>query len=86
MEKFDSFNHANNTFSPEENSAHFEQNNNSPQQLRHKGFISWQTLIIIMLLIMQLMNVAQTRQYKQYSEVVTQEAYVLSVSINLLED
>ena len=43
-------------------------------------------LIIAMLLIMLAMNAIEMHQYKQYSEVVEHEAYVLSVSINLLED
>jgi len=35
---------------------------------------------------MQIMSGIQMHQYKQYTEVVEQEAYVLSVSISLLED
>lgn len=91
MEKFDSLtlvitSENDNTFSPEKDSAHFDQSTVPQSEPRLKGTISWQTFIIIILLIMHLMNVVQTYQYKQYSKVVTQEAYVLSVSINLLED
>ena len=43
-------------------------------------------LIIAMMAIMLIMNAIEIRQYKQYSEAVEQQAYVLSVSINLLED
>ena len=53
---------------------------------RSKRGLSLQTFLIIVLLVMQLMSGLQMHQYKQYAEVVEQEAYVLSVSITLLED
>lgn len=43
-------------------------------------------LIIVMLAIMLIINAIQSYQYKEYAEVIEKEAYVISVSINLLED
>ena len=51
----------------------------------HKGF-PWYLLIIVFMATMLVMNAIEIRQYKQYSEAVEKQAYVLSVSINLLEE
>lgn len=60
-------------------------NSSSPNSYRKKT-VPWYLLIIVMMAIMLIMNAAQMHQYKQYSETLEQQAYVLSVSINLLED
>ena len=69
--------------SPAEDFQQYDSDQHFP---RTKRGISLQTFLIVVLLIMQLMSGLQMRQYKQYAEVVEQEAYVLSVSISLLED
>ena len=51
----------------------------------HKG-LPWYLLIIVFMATMLVMNAIEIRQYKQYSEAVEKQAYVLSVSINLLEE
>lgn len=80
-------NESNTTVPSEPEQYDFRQtdDNSSQPSSRNKG-IPWYWLIIGALLIMLVMNVIEVHQYKQYSAAVEQEAYVLSVSINLLED
>lgn len=63
------------------------ENSNHPfaHQHRHKG-LPWLLLVVVFMAAMLIMNAVEIRQYKQYSETLEQQAYVLSVSINLLED
>lgn len=68
------------------NVEEFQHDDYSSYPSRTKHGFSLQTCLIIGLLIMQIMSGIQMHQYKQYTEVVEQEAYVLSVSISLLED
>lgn len=51
-----------------------------------KKGLPFYVVIIGMLLIMLVMNVIEMHQYQEYCATVEQEAYVLSVGINLLED
>ena len=75
--------HHDSVASPTEDFQHYD---SDPYCPRTKRGISLQTILIVVLLIMQLMSGLQMRQYKQYAELAQQEAYVLSVSISLLED
>lgn len=56
------------------------------QQFRGKTGIPLYWIVIAMLLATIAINIFQMYQYKQYCQAVTEEAYVVSVSINLLED
>lgn len=61
-------------------------NNSGNSNSYRKKTVPWYLLIIIMMAIMLITNAAQMRQYKQYADTLEQQAYVLSVSINLLEE
>lgn len=61
-------------------------NNSGSASSYRKKIIPWYLLIIIMMSCMLIMNALHMHQYKQYSETIEHQAYVLSVSINLLED
>lgn len=69
---------------PEQSEFNQADNDNARPSSR-KG-VPWHLFIIGMLAIMLVMTALEIHQYKQYSEAVEQQAYVLSVSINLLED
>lgn len=73
---------------PCEHDSHIDSvpNNSGSANSYRKKSIPWYLLIIIMMATMLVMNAVQMRQYKQYSETIEQQAYVLSVSINLLEE
>lgn len=74
---------------PCEPHSHFAPASNdsgSANSYRKKTTIPWYSLIVLMMAIMFVMNAFQLRQYKQYSAALEQQAYVISVSINLLED
>lgn len=65
------------------------QNENSNHSLAHHHYhkgLPWLWLVVVFMAVMLIMNAVEIRQYKQYSETLEQQAYVLSVSINLLED
>lgn len=51
-----------------------------------KKTIPWHSFIIVMLVIMLIMNAIQVYQYKEYGKALEKEAYLISVSINLMED
>lgn len=51
-----------------------------------KRRISWQSFIIVMLVLMLIMSSIQVYQYREYGKALEKEAYVVSVAINLLED
>ena len=49
-------------------------------------FLTWKNIIIICL-VMAVISVSITAlQYKKYGEIIAEEAYVVSVSINLMEE
>lgn len=52
---------------------------------RRKG-IPLYAVVIVILSVMLITSIIQIYQYKQYSNIVEQKAYMLSVTINLLED
>ena len=64
-----------------------------PNEYEHPGnssfrkkTISWHSLIVVMLAITLIMTSLQVYQYKEYGKALAKEAYVISVSINLMED
>lgn len=51
-----------------------------------KRTISWHSVIIVMLTLSLIMSAIQVHQYREYGKALEREAYVISVSINLMED
>lgn len=63
---------------------------NDPENSTYPSFwkrtIPWHSFIIVMLVITLIMSSIQAYQYKEYGKALAKEAYVISVSINLMED
>lgn len=73
---------------PEEQSSTLEQDNcknPATPSFRPKA-IPWPYIIIAMLTVLLIMTSLQVSQQKEYGAVIAKEAYVISVSINLMED
>ncbi len=72
----------------DDDQQNFDQNDyeNSTCPSFWKKTIPWHSFIIVMLVIMLIMTSIQVYQYREYGKALEKEAYVISVSINLMED
>lgn len=72
----------------EDQSQNYEQSHheNSSYSSFRKKIIFWYSLVFVMLVVMLITTSLQVSQYKEYGEVLAKEAYVISVSIDLMED